>query len=442
MTRSRGDRYILYAKLRKNSEQGQMVPLKGIAPSHYPGRRELQPDFDNLIDRRGTNSVKWKYYDPEVLPLWVADMDFLAPDPVRKALARAVEHGIFGYEFPSKELLESVASRMEKLYGWQISPDMVVATPGVIAGFTAAERTTCVAGQGILIQPPVYPPFLSVHKNRLLARQDAPLNISVQGELLCYKVDHIGFEHAVNSGNAKTGMFLLCNPHNPTGQVYSHNDLIRMAEICLRNDIVICSDEIHSELLLGHPSNSIREPLTHTPIASLSPEIASRTITLIAPSKTFNIPGLFCAFAIIPDPVLLKGYKDTIEQMAMHVSSLGLVAAQAAFSGECDDWLKALLHYLTRNRDFLVDYVRQEFKGIRITVPDATYLAWLDCTELCNSGRIPGTPQKFFLKQAKVALNEGSEFGPGGEGFVRLNFGCPRKTLEEALERMKSALAQ
>jgi cystathionine beta-lyase len=397
-------------------------------------------DFSRVLDRRGTNSAKWKFYGPDILPLWVADMDFPAPEPVQEALRRAVEHGIFGYEFPTKELRETIAARMNRLYGWQVSPEMVIATPGVIAGFNAAARTVCTAGQGILVQPPVYPPFLSVHDNCALVRQDAPLMMTAEDASMRYGVDFDVFERAVNSGGAQTGMFLLCNPHNPTGQAYSRHNLVHMAEICLRNNIFICSDEIHSELLLGSLSTSAQGAIQHIPVASLDPEIADHTITLIAPSKTFNVAGLCCAFAIIPNPDLLRRYKKTAEQMAMDVSSLGMVAAQAAFSGVCDDWLRALRVYLTGNRDFLVEYVKREFNGIRITVPDATYLAWLDCNELVRSGRINGTPHEFFLKQAKVALNEGKKFGIGGEGFVRLNFGCQRKTLEDALERMKAAL--
>ena len=389
--------------------------------------------FDTVINRRSTNSIKWKLYSEDVLPLWVADMDFAAPEPVQAALRHAVKHGIFGYEIPSRELHETVAARMHKLFGWQVSPEMVVATPGVIAGFNAAAHTLCTAGQGILVQTPVYPPFLSVHQNAALVRQDAPLSISVEGATLRYQVDFDGFERAVNSGGAQTAMFLLCNPHNPTGQVYSRHDLARLAEICQRNNIFICSDEIHSELLLGGSQ--------HIPLALISPEIADRTITLIAPSKTFNVAGLHCAFAILPNQELLNRYKQTMEKLAMHVNSLGLVAAQAAFSGACDDWLEALRVYLTGNRDFLVEYVKRELNGIRVTVPQATTLAWLDCNELVSTGRIIGTPHEFFLKQAKVALNEGRDFGFGGEGFVRLNFGCPRRTLEDALGRMKAALA-
>ena len=389
-------------------------------------------NFDSIIERRGTNSIKWRQYPQDVLPLWVADMDFAAPEPIRAALMRVVEQGVLGYDFPTKELRETVAARMQMLYGWQVSPDAVVATPGVVAGFTIAAHTLCMAGQGILVQPPVYPPFLKVHGNAGLVRQDAPLALEVGGASLRYAVDFVVFQQAVHFAGARTGMFLLCNPHNPTGQVYTKDDLERMADICLRNDISICSDEIHSEILLGGTK--------HIPIAALDPEIADHTITLIAPSKTFNIPGLFCGFAIIPNKDLLERYKKTVERMAMHVSSPGLVAAQVAFSGTCDAWLAALCAYLTGNRDFLVEFVRDELNGIRTTIPDATYLAWLDCTKQVKSGIISGSPYEFFLKSAKVALNDGREFGSGGEGFVRLNFGCPHATLVEALARMKSAI--
>jgi cystathionine beta-lyase len=389
-------------------------------------------NFDSIIERRGTNSIKWRQYPEDVLPLWVADMDFTAPKPIWEALQRTVDHGVFGYEFPSQELRETVAARMQTLYGWQVSPDAVVAMPGVVAGFTVAAHTLCSAGQGILVQPPVYPPFLKVHENAGLVRQDAPLVMQTGDSTLRYGLDFDIFQTAVHSGGARTGMFLLCNPHNPTGQVYAKDDLARMADICLKNDIFICSDEIHSEILL--------DGAKHFPVAALDPEIADHTITLVAPSKTFNVPGLFCGFAIIPDKVLLERYKKTVERMAMHVSSPGLVAAQVAFSGKCDEWLVALLAYLTGNRDFLVEFVLGELEGIRTTVPDATYLAWLDCTELVKAGKINGTPHEFFLKLAKVALNEGKEFGSGGEGFVRLNFGCPRAILVDALRRMKTAL--
>ncbi len=386
-------------------------------------------DFDRVIDRRTTNSNKWKKYGQDVLPLWVADMDFPAPEPVQNALRRAVEHGVYGYEDPTEELARTVAARMDRLYGWHISPQAVVATPGVIAGFNAAARTVCMAGEGILVQPPVYPPFMSVHDNVGLVRQVAELRQVVSGQSLHYEVDWDVLANSFNAG-ARTGMFLLCNPHNPTGQIFPPGDLLRIADLCKQNNTIICSDEIHSEILLGGS--------TFYPLAAQDDEIARRTITLIAPSKTFNVPGLYCAFAIIVDEKLRQQYKRTVARMAMHVNSLGLIAAQAAFSGECDQWLSALRLYLTANRDYLVSFVQRELNGMLVTVPDATYLAWLDCRELIKQGKIEGSPLEFFLSKAKVALHSGADYGPGGEGFVRLNFGCPRSTLQQALEKMQT----
>jgi len=389
-------------------------------------------DFDRLIERRGTRSDKWRAFPEDVFPLWVADMDFAAPPAVQAALQSKLEHGIFGYEGPSFELLEVVAERMQKLYDWLVTPDMVLAVPGVITGFNLAARITCQPGQGVMVQSPVYPPFLKVHINTGLQLQVSQLHKVSTNTNLRYEIDFDEFEARVNSSGARTGMFLLCQPHNPTGNIYTPEQLTHLADICLKNDIFICSDEIHSELLLGGAH--------HTPMASLSPEIADRTITLIAPSKTFNVAGLFTAFAIIPNPDLRKAYKKEIERQTLHVNILGLAAAQASFSGDCDDWLKDLLVYLTGNRDLLVDTIAHDLSGISCTIPDATYLAWLDCTELVNTGKISTSPCEFFLKNAHVALNDGATFGSGGEGFVRLNFGCPRSTLVSALERMRSAL--
>jgi len=401
-------------------------------------------DFDHAPERRGTNSIKWTFYPKDVLPLWVADMDFLAPPPILDALRAAVEHGVFGYEMPNQNLRETVAARMQKLYGWSISPESVVAIPGLVSGFYAAASALCQPGDGYLIQPPVYMPFNDLQKHLGIIRQEAGLVPLVLGSQIRYELDWDIFKTAINSQDSKTRIFLLCNPHNPTGQIYSRDELTHMAEICLKNDTIIVSDEIHSELLLGSERSETQSK--HTPIASLSPEIAGRSITLVAPSKTFNIAGLFCGFAIIPNLELRTQYKHQLERMTLHVNSLAQIASLAAFSGACDDWLAELLQYLSANRDFAVQYIENELPGIRTTVPDATYLLWLDCSQLVSSGEIPvggkivGSPYEFFLKEAKVALNDGLPFGSGGENFVRLNFGCPHSTLEQALERMKKAL--
>jgi len=359
-------------------------------------------------------------------------MDFLTPEPILAALQTFLEQGILGYEAPSPALYETVAARMDRLYNWKIEPDMIVATPGIVSGFNAAARAVCKPGEGVLMQPPVYFPFLAVHENFELTRQFAPLVNVTDGNIVHYEIDYDAFEAAIGSDGAPTSMFLLSNPHNPTGNAFTQEQLSRMAEICLRHNVIICSDEIHSELLL--------DGAQHIPIATLSPEIAERTITLIAPSKTFNTAGLFCGFAIISNPEMREQYIKATSQMTFHVNSMGQVAAQTAFSGVCDDWLKEVLAYLTTNRDFVVEYVQENMPEMRLTVPDATYLGWLDCKPLLESGKITGNPFEFFLNEAKVAFSNGAEFGPGGEGFVRLNFACPRSTLEDALERMRKSL--
>jgi cystathionine beta-lyase len=389
-------------------------------------------DFDRVIDRRHTNSVKWEAYPEDVLPMWVADMDFAAPEPVLAAMRNKVEHGVFGYEWASKDLLETVAARMDKLHGWQVTAEMVVPIPGIVSGFNVAARLAGKPGDGLLIQPPVYPPFLKAPENTGLKLQMAQLKKVIGQDFLHYEIDFDEFNAAMNQGGIHTAMFLLCQPHNPTGSVYTPEQLTRLAEICLKNETLICSDEIHGELLLGGA--------TYTPMAALSPEIAQHTITLVAPSKTFNVAGLFCGFAIIPNLELCKAYKQEVERQTLHVSSLGLAAAQAAFSGECDEWLADLQCYLTDNRNFLVTYIKRNMPELSTTRPDATYLAWLDCNALVSSRRIATSPFKFFLKKGRVALNDGVLFGPGGEGFVRFNFGCPRTSMMSALGRMRAAL--
>jgi cystathionine beta-lyase len=270
-------------------------------------------------------------------------------------------------------------------------------------------------------------PFNHLQHQHGFIRQEALLKLSVDGNELHYRVDWDAFNAGFNSFDSKTRMFLLCSPHNPTGQVYSKEELLRMAEICLRQDVVIVSDEIHSEILLG---NSI-----HAPIASLTTEIADRSVTLIAPSKTFNIPGLFCGFAIIPNSGLRAKYIGAMDRMTLHVNSLGLIAAHAAFSGACDAWLMDLRRYLTSNRDFIVGYIKENIPKINTTVPDATYLAWFDFSRLEISD-----PYKYLLKHAKIALNDGTTFGTGGKGFVRFNFGTSRSLVAEGLERIKRAI--
>jgi cystathionine beta-lyase len=389
-------------------------------------------NFDQIIERRDTDSIKWNFYPADMLPLWVADMDFLTPEPIRDALHAMLDRGVLGYEFLQQHTKEVVAARMQRLYGWQVDPDWVVATTGVVSGFNIAARAICKPGDGVLIHTPVYNMFYMLYKNLDLIQQSAPIDLSVDGNVIHPKLNMESFAQAFHSNSARTRMFLFCHPHNPLGRVFTRDELQAMAEICLQNDAIIVSDEIHSELLLNGSK--------HIPTATLSPEIADKTITLIAASKTFNTAGLFCAFAIIPNPELRARFVQANDQITGHVASPGLVASEAAFSGKCDEWLDELRVYLQGNRDFVVEYLTENFPEAKFTVPQATYLQWIDFSEYVNSGKMDKLPYNYFLERGRVALSNGKAFGEGCENFVRLNFASPRKMIAEALERMLLAL--
>ncbi|HOG46970.1 MAG TPA: PatB family C-S lyase [Anaerolineae bacterium] len=378
-------------------------------------------DFDGLIDRRGTDSVKWRLFGDDVLPMWVADMDFRSPEPVIRALCERVEHGIFGYGVEPPELREVLVQRLARLYGWAVPPEAIVFLPGVVVGLRAACRAVAAPGDGVLVQTPVYPPIWHAWRDTGLSRHEMALTRGSDGR---YTIDFEALERAIDE---RTRIFVLCNPHNPVGRVFSAQELERMAEICLRHDVVICSDEIHGDLILSG--------YRHRPIASLAPEIAARAITLMAPSKTFNIAGLHCAFAVITDAGLRECFCAGQAGLVEHPSILDYAAALAAYR-DGQPWLDELLPYLEANRDYLLEYVRTRLPGVSVGRPEGTYLAWLDCRE----AGIAGNVHEFFLQRARVAVNDGATFGPGGEGFVRLNFGCPRATLTEGLERMRAAL--
>jgi cystathionine beta-lyase len=389
-------------------------------------------NFDQIIDRRNTDSIKWNQYPADVLPFWVADMDFLTPEPIRNALHEMLDRGVLGYEFLQSHTKQVVAARMERLYGWQVDPDWVVATTGVVSGFNIAARAICQPGDGVLIHTPVYNMFYMLYKNLDLVQQSAPIDLSADGNVFHLGLDMERFAQAFHSNNARTRMFLFCHPHNPLGRVFTREELQAMAEICLQNEAIIVSDEIHSELLLDGSK--------HIPTATLSPEIADKTITLIAASKTFNTAGLFCAFAIISNAELRARFVQANDQITGHVASPGLVASEAAFSGKCDDWLNELRVYLQRNRDFVVEYLTENFPDAKFTIPQATYLQWVDFGEYVNSGRIDKLPYDYFLERARVALSNGKVFGEGCDNFIRLNFASPRKMVAEGLERMLLAL--
>jgi cystathionine beta-lyase len=377
--------------------------------------------FDEVIERRGSDSIKWQYYGPNVLPLWVADMDFRSPDAVTQAIQARAAEGIFGYPYDSPELREVIVERLGRLYGWHITPEDVLFVPGVVAGFNLMMRALCEPGEGVLVQTPVYPHMLSAPANNLLQRHEMELTRRADGR---YVVDLAAFEAAMTP---ETRMFLLCNPHNPTGRAFTRTELGAMAEVCLRHEVLICSDEIHCDLL--YPG------VSHTPVATLAPEVAQRTVTLIAPSKTFNVPGLGCSIAIVTDPGLRRRIEARRHDTVGGVNAFGFAGALAAYR-DGGPWLDALLRYLAANRDFVAAFVAEHLPGIHMSPMEATYLAWLDCRD----AGLGDSPFKFFIGEAKVALNDGQTFGQGGRGCVRLNFGCPRATLEQALGQMRQAL--
>lgn len=382
-------------------------------------------DFDLPYERRGTDSEKWKAFGNEVLPLWLADMDFPAPPAVLEALHERVAHGIFGYGGVTAELSEAICHRLWEYYHWTVTPDQLLFLPGLVSGLNISCRAVCPPGAGVLVQTPIYPPFLSAPVNQGLHLNIAELLVTRFKQWLHYSIDYNAFEAAIQS---HTRLFMLCNPHNPVGRCYTREELINLAEICTRNDLIICADEIHCDLLLDNSS--------HLPIASLSPEIAKRCITLMAPSKTFNIAGLYCGFAIIQNPSLRKRYQLAAQGIVPEVNLLGFTAALAAYKNG-ETWHKELMVYLNGNRNFFTDYVQEHLPMLSTTIPEGTFLAWLDC----SATGIIGNQHDFFLNQAKVALNDGQRFGQGGNDFVRLNFGCSRSTLTQALMQMKFALA-
>lgn len=381
----------------------------------------MRCDFDRFVDRSASESAKWRRYGEDVLPLWVADMDFLSPEPVIRALRERAEHGIFGYPQEPPELREVIVDRLQRLYGWPVSPEALVFVPGVVTGFNLACQAVTEPGDGMLLQTPVYYPMLRTPIYAQLTCDEMELTLGADGR---YTIDFDLFERTITE---RTRVFLLCNPHNPVGRVFQRQELERMAEICLRHNMVICSDEIHCELLF--------DGLQHSPVATLAPEIANRTITLMAPSKTFNIAGLKSSVAIIQSPQLRAKFEAARRGLVPSVNIMGYVAALAAYR-DGQSWLDELLPYLQANRDYLAQYLGAHLPGISMAKPEGTYLGWLNCRE----ADIPGNPHEFFLREAKVALNDGAAFGRGGEGFVRLNFACCRSLLTQALDRMKEAL--
>ncbi|WP_415904496.1 MalY/PatB family protein [Neptuniibacter sp. QD48_55] len=377
----------------------------------------MSTEFDYQINRKGTASQKWeKYSDSDILPMWVADTDFMSPPAVIKALHERIDHGVFGYTNVPVELNELVIERMQNFYDWEVNSNDIVWLPGLVCGLNLACRSLGESGDTVLTPKPIYPPFMSAP--RLSDREVCTLPMQdVDGRKI------IDFDALENALTDRTRLLLFCNPHNPGGTVYRKEELERLAKVIIQHELYICSDEIHCDLIL-------EQGLQHTPIASLSPEIAARTITLMAPSKTFNIAGLGCSFAIIGNPELRKKFINTKKGVVPDVNLLGYTAAIAAYQ-EGEAWNQQQLDYLRANRDYLQKEINQ-IPGLKLAPIEATYLAWIDV-----SGAKLTNPAHFF-EQAGIGMSPGRDFGDNN--YMRLNFGCTRSTLEEAVRRIKRAL--
>jgi cystathionine beta-lyase len=377
----------------------------------------MNPFFDPVIDRTHTHSMKWeKYEGTDILPMWVADMDFKAPPAVLAALTKVIDHGVLGYTLVSRDLNRIVADRLMTLYDWAVEPDWLVWIPGVVSGLNLVCRTFGKQGQPLVTTTPIYPPFLSVsdHSGKPL------ITLPMIRESGRTTLDFDALERTFQSGPS---VFLFCSPYNPCGTLFTREELERLTTLCETYDILLCSDEIHSDFVLD-PENR------HIPTASLSEAAAQRTITLMAPSKTYNIPGLGCAFAVIPNADLRTRFKAAGKGIVPSVNLMGLAAAKAAYDA-CDDWLSQLISYLAANRTTAVKQIN-ELPGCILDPIAATYLAWIDVRETGLTD-----PVRFFEEHG-VGLSDGSFFG--SPGFVRLNFGCPAIVLEKGLDRMAQAL--
>ena len=359
------------------------------------------------------------YEERNILPLWLADMDFRSPPAVIDALHQRVEHGVFGYTAVPDELVAAVLTMLETTYHWQVRREWLVWLPGLVTGLNVACRSVGDDGDDILTAVPVYPPFLTAPKHSRRNLVTVPLVLAPDGKWV------FDFDRLESAFTPRTRLFLLCSPHNPVGRVYSRSELEQLVEICDRHHAVICSDEIHCGLVLDEDKN-------HVPTAALDSEAADRTITLMAPSKTFNLPGLGCAFAIVPNDELRRRFRRAMTGIVPHVNALGYTAALAAYR-DSSLWHTELLQYLRSNRDLVTQAV-QAMPGLSMTHVEATYLAWIDTREAGLTN-----PVKFF-EAAGVGLGNGTAFG--GPGFLRLTFGCPRFILGEALQKMESALVK
>ncbi|MFW9853771.1 MAG: MalY/PatB family protein [Candidatus Thorarchaeota archaeon] len=382
--------------------------------------------FDEIIDRSGTGSVKWDpaflkehFGHEDLLPLWVADMDFRTPQTVIDALENRARHGIFGYTFPGSEYSDSVINWFRRRHGWSINKKWIVFSPGVVPAVTYMVQRFTQPGDHVIIQHPVYHPFMHLIEHN--GRQIVSNQLKMSGSR--YQMDFEDLEEKAKDPRSK--LFILCSPHNPVGRVWSKDELYRLGDICLENNLLVIADEIWCDLILpGHQ---------HTPFASISEKFAQNSITCTSGSKTFNLAGLQNSNILIPNDRLREDFKIQMEKLFLFIpNSFGSIALQVAYeTGE--EWLNSVISVINRNLSILKSFVTNKLPKVSVIEPEGTYLVWLDFRLI---GLNPKELQDKLLTEAKVALDSGDIFGTGGEGFLRINIACPRSILEEALERI------
>lgn len=383
----------------------------------------MKPDDINEAALRRRRGEKWNHYAPEVLPAWVADMDFVVAEPIREALKGRVDDADLGYPVPNREtgLTQMFAERVHDRFDWAIESADVQIINDVVQGLYLGLLTYSKPGDGVVIQTPIYPPFLHAAEQtgRLARTSDL---VAGDGR---YEID---FDHLVTQLDERTRVFMLCNPHNPCGRAFTRGELEQLAAICCERDLVILSDEIHAELVLDDHQ--------HIPVASLAPEVAARTVTLMSASKAFNIAGLCMAFAHFGSPDLKRTFNSVPSRVRGGTNALAVAAVRAAWS-EGDQWQREILGILRRNRDRVAEFVGERWPRVRHLPPQATYLAWLDMRDY----ELRPSPYDYLLAQSQVALGDGRAFGAAGEGFVRLNFATSEALLEEILARLDTAIS-
>ncbi|NMO95197.1 MalY/PatB family protein [Paenibacillus lemnae] len=387
-------------------------------------------NFELSIDRKRTSSLKWDHVPAifgveDALPMWVADMDFAAPPAVIEAMHKRLEHGVFGYTLLSPGYREAVASWMQHRHQWDIQQEWIQFCPGVVPALSLIVEAFTEPGDGVVIQTPVYPPFYRVIKDHGRELVENVLKLDDEGN---YTIDFEDLEASLSS--ERTKMIILCSPHNPVGRVWTREELGRLADMCQRHDVLVVSDEIHADLVF--------EPNTHIPFASLSDDAKQRSLICTAPSKTFNIAGLNTANLIIPNDSMRRTFAKTLEKYALgSITPIGAAATEAAYR-EGADWLDGLLTFIRGNMEYVRDYAAEHLPEIKVHLPEATYLLWLDFRGL---GMDDKELTQFLVKEAKLGMNNGASFGTTGNGFMRMNVACTSATLQDAMSRLNQAIS-